>query len=292
MGAYFVIVWIPICWLNSTVLDFYGIAHPPGYDEFMSYTPIWIDWVVIGAMVLSQAVLGFLLSDSWHRRETDRVLADQQRFVFLGRIAASIAHEMRNPLHNIHLLTEHLRQGVTDEGQSRTMERVAANLARLDHAVLLAHELARPPIREDDPITCDPGRILLEVVDQERQRRPGADILVDDHAGSRRVVGRELSLRVVVENLLRNAVTAAGGTTVRIRMLTDAHWLHLRISNTGCLEPAVPSQGAPIPAEAQSPGLGIGLGIVRHLLAAVGGTLDLHQDGTQVVADVQLRLAD
>lgn len=285
-AGYFVLFYLSMFWVDSGVLAFYGIQTPPRSDDAEG-TITSFDLTMAGLLLLSQATLGFLLSESMRRREIDLARAAEQRFLLLGRIAASMAHEMRNPIHNLRLLVESLRDRPGGEGDP-ALGRIEDNLERLDQAVRLAHELARPAVVVDDAdqpvvdLVAVVGRALAET----RQRRPGCRMTwCPPAAAPLPVRGREMALRMVAENLLRNAVDAAPGGGVTVSLDAARGQAVLRIVNPGRLPEPCDEDGIPVAAPAGA-GFGIGLGIARHLAASAGGRLRLVQDGDAVVATV------
>ena len=214
------------------------------------------------------------------RREIDQERG--RRFLLLGRIAASVAHEIRNPLHNIHMIGEALGRNATPTN-AQLVDRLADNLKRLDQAVGLVYELSRPN-RQADGIALEAIvlRTLMEEVIEEVGRRwswrPASCTLPP--AGLRANARRD-SLHIALVNLLRNAFEVAeSGVT-----LTSGHdearvWIE--IANPGRF-PAAVLDGESVVDSEKSDGLGVGVGIARHLIERLGGTLILaNRDGHAV----------
>ncbi len=224
-------------------------------------------------------LLAFLVSEQFRQRELryrDHVAHEQEsRFRFLGRIAASVAHEIRNPLHNVHLLCEELRTHIAPSG-SNLVTRIQVNLDRLDQANLLIYELARPPCRVADqqPECADAvASVRSALSDLELDGRPLDRVLHDPPAGPLRVVCRIQALRISLHNLLRNAVEATEGEPVQVSYQTTDRHVELVIRNRGSFDPAtLDGQGDRV-ASVKPGGLGVGVAISRHLLALYGATL-------------------
>jgi signal transduction histidine kinase len=225
------------------------------------------------------------LKDQAHLRRLER--ERESRFAMLGRIAASVAHEVRNPLHNLRLIDEELRAEAPPACKP-LIDRVEANLARLDQAVALAYELARPNRKVDD---SDIGELrLVELVEgsvKETARRTRRALAIDHRIPAAAVLvnAREAAMRIILDNLIRNAVEAAGPGTVTISYRRqEAGWL-LTIANPGQL-PAMQIGEGDLESSAKPDGLGVGLSIVRHLVRNLGATFHLGGDAGAVVAEL------
>jgi len=212
----------------------------------------------------------------------------EQRFQVLGRMAAAVAHEVRNPLHTLRLVQDELCHDLPALGTHPLRLEVERNLERIDRAVELVYQLARPSADDDavidltttlnDALTTLAGRATIETQIVPRQA------LVRASASG---------LRMVLDNLLRNAVeaTAASGTVTVALVASESGWL-LTVINPGFL-PAGVAAGLPGDSvESQKTGgLGLGLAIARHLAGHAGGRLTLEQDGDRVIARLHLPAA-
>ena len=211
------------------------------------------------------------LRDNTHRRALRH--EHEERFVMLGRIAASVAHEMRNPLQIMRLVAEELR--ATARGtDTDLLDRLDHSLVRLDQTVMLAYELARPMrlVGDADGVAINLCTLVNEIL-AEIQRRSGTTLRIDHVRPivAPRVMARDHALRIVVSNLLRNALEAAAGQLVTISYRTDTV-VQLVIRNPGRL-PDELLAGDDLVASSKPEGLGIGIAIARHLSDAIGGTI-------------------
>ena len=209
----------------------------------------------------------------------------ERRFQVLGRMAASVAHEVRNPLHTLRLVQDELYHDLPALGSHPLRIQVERNLERIDRAVELVYQLARPS--SDDEAVVDLVTALQEAVIAQAGRGRIVPRLPDGQALVRASVS---GLRMVLDNLLRNAVEAspADGSVVVTLAASAPGWL-LTVVNPGVLPAGVASglPGESIPTQ-KSSGLGLGLAIARHLAGHAGGDLTLEQDGDQVRARLLL----
>jgi signal transduction histidine kinase len=259
-----------------------GLYHFDNWYEAMpdSWIKNLLDDLEIAILGPGLALLVLVLTQNARLKEQahQRRLEEERqgRFLLLGRIAASVAHEVRNPLHNLRLLDEELR-AQAPPACTPLLDRVEANLRRLDHAVALAYELARPARHPDDADLDElalPPLVEATIAETTRRlgRAPGIRHHVPEEAAL--VAAREPALRIAVANLVRNAVEAAGSEAVEIAYRRDDGYWRLEIANPGRLPDEVLA-GDGVSSSLKPDGLGVGLGIVRHLAASFSGRLEL-----------------
>ena len=134
-----------------------------------------------------------------------RVQAQQMKLVALGRLTASIAHEIRNPLSSIGHAAELLEEdGHLADGDQRLLAIIRDNVFRLDRIVQEVLYLNRRDRAQ--PEVIDPGRYLPQFVrdfrDSERIPDDGIDVQVRT---KQRFFFDRQHLDQVLWNLVRNA---------------------------------------------------------------------------------------
>lgn len=210
-----------------------------------------------------------------------------ERLAMLGRVAAGLAHEIRNPLGSISGSVEMLREapGLSEEDK-RLCDIIQNEAARLNNLVSDMMDLARP--RKPEPVATDIAALAREVVElAARSERSGSgDVAVRYRGTDGPLYARcdPAQIRQVLWNLVRNAVQASGaGTTVKVSVETDGP------VDGGRVRIAVTDQGPGIAEEqrqrifeafftTRSKGAGIGLAVVRRIIdehAAYGATIDV-----------------
>jgi signal transduction histidine kinase len=240
-----------------------------------------------GMGLLAFAISEYMrMKDEALRRELEA--ARQERFLVLGRVAASVAHEIRNPLHNIGLLLDEMHASGGFGEHVPLCLRVQANLERIGRAVDLVYQLTKPVGLEAAPAEgIDLTDLIHEAVLTEARRRPGTVIQRDLPAGPLLAACVPGSVRIVLDNLLRNGAAAspAGGMAISVRR--DGSQWQILVSNPGTLPKGFADDGSPI-MSSKIEGLGLGLFISRQILQQAGGSLRLTQVGERVEAVVTL----
>ena len=219
----------------------------------------------------------------------ERVQRAEREFI------ANAAHELRTPLAAIAAAVEVLQAGAKEQPEERDrfiahIERECERLERVGRALLT---LARAEARQETPrMTLVPLRPLLDELASDLRPPKSIDLRVECPAAAATISNVEL-LRQALWNLGSNALryTPHGEVTLRVEELDDER-LAILVRDTG---PGIPKRvqerifepffrgGRP-----RTDGFGLGLGIARRSLAAVGATLELSSDehGTVVRAIV------
>ncbi|MBN1773982.1 MAG: HAMP domain-containing protein [Deltaproteobacteria bacterium] len=220
------------------------------------------------------------------RDERLRTLRQGEKLAALGRMAAHVTHEVRNPLSAIGLNTELLqeeleRAGAADatRGMVQTIAREVERLTRVTQSYL---SLARTPRLEIAP--TDVGRLARETVDfhQAEAEASGARLECEvqgEPPALRADAGR---LRQVLANLLRNALEAVEGRPERlvrvvVRPLRDGVELAVTDSGPGLSDEARSRLFEPF-FTTKRQGTGIGLAESQQIAAAHQGTLTCDPD--------------
>lgn len=200
-------------------------------------------------------------------------MATSARLAALGRVAAGVAHELRNPMAAMRLKVENALAGDAAR-RTAALHAVLPQIARLDR--LVAELLTMTSRREPDLQPVQLGTFLRNCVAEQEGatisvRTPEATILADPE-----ILGRAIS------NLLRNAVqhTPPGG---RIMLSADHRDDRLRIEIRDTGPGVAPSLRGTLfePfVTGRADGTGLGLAIAREMAEAHGGHLLLGESSS------------
>ena len=263
-----------------------GMVHP-GLHRILG----GFEFLLLGP---GMAVMAFSVSEylrlAAQALANERERSRQQRLIALGRVAAGLAHEVRNPLHNIRLLVEESRQVEDPVERTGLLQRVDANVRRIDRAVELVYRLARPASASGDAATCDLAATVTEAVTAETIACAGRSIIRLADTPTASVSCPAEDLRMALDNLLRNATAAA--TEVHISVQRQGASWEILVRNPGVLPAAIAALGqGDALASAKPGGLGLGLAISRQLIEEVSGELLIQQHGGEVQARIRLPAA-
>lgn len=219
------------------------------------------------------------------KAEAERRLADRERFVSLGRLSSSLAHEINNPLGGLLNATDTIRT-YADRPE---VVRKSADL--LDRGLRHLRDVARATLEQNRldrtglPLTAedfDDLRLLFEpetarLKQQLAWKVKGSAQGLKDFAAA--------PIRQMALNLLLNASAAAGeGGKVGFEAEQDRDRLILKITDSGpgMSDPAILRLLTSAPV---LPGGGVGLRLVRDMAISGGGAVTYaRQDGLSKVA--------
>ena len=162
-----------------------------------------------------------------------------ERLASIGRLAAGIAHEIRNPLASISGSIEMLKTTPGADADSRQLMDIAVReVDRLNRLITDLLDYARP--HKEERRRLDLGEHAGEIVRAfEQERREKITVAVELPAGVM-VEAAPGQLRQVLWNLIRNAADAmstSGGGEIAIRLGTDGPRAALAIRDQG---PGIP----------------------------------------------------
>ena len=217
-----------------------------------------------------------------------------ERLASIGRLAAGIAHEIRNPLASISGSIEMLKTTPGADADSRQLMDIAVReVDRLNRLITDLLDYARP--HKEERRRLDLGEHAGEIVRAfEQERREKITVAVDVPAGVI-VEAAPGQLRQVLWNLIRNAADAmsTSGGEITIRLGTDGSRAVLAIRDQG---PGIPPDRIDRLFEpfysTKTGGTGLGLATVARIVTDHGGTVDVSSEpGQGATFTVLLRLA-
>ncbi|HEY3024781.1 MAG TPA: ATP-binding protein [Pyrinomonadaceae bacterium] len=217
----------------------------------------------------------------------------QDRLAAVGRVAASIAHEIRNPLAAMRGSIQMLRSEVADDSaQANLMEIILRESDRLNRIITDYLAYARP--RAASLSIVDVRALLDETFSLLRNSAEIGEnhVLQQDLPASEVIVkGDSEQLRQVSWNLSRNALQAMpGGGTLHVSLWRSGTGrVHLTFTDTG--RGMTPDQVEHLfePFSSTSGGTGLGLSIVYQIIRDHGGTINVRsREGQGTTITVEL----
>lgn len=233
-----------------------------------------------------------LLTDLTETRRLQEQLARHERLSALGRMVASLAHQIRTPLSTALLYASHLEQGgLSVEHQQRFAGRLKDRLNELEHQVRDMLVFARGDLPLEDRLT--PAELLAALRATAEARVGGIAIRwqCDVQAGA--LLCNRDTLVGALLNLIENALQAAGNDRrVKVHLYARASTLRITVSDNGSGIDAttLARLGEPF-FTTKATGTGLGVAVVKSVARAHSGSLELRsRPGRGTCATLQLPL--
>ncbi|MEW5914679.1 MAG: ATP-binding protein [Thermodesulfobacteriota bacterium] len=202
---------------------------------------------------------------------------DQSRHLAaVGRLAGSVAHEVRNPLSALRGLVQYLGKGAAPGSRQEECARTAVSeVDRLERVVSGLLDYTRN--REPRLVTMDLGESLKATLAllADEPRAQGVELKAELPPGLPLVLADPDQVRQIVMNLLLNALEANNGQgRILLRTSSQEGWLRLEVADQGPgLPPGDPDQLFDPFFSTKDRGTGLGLAIARRLAHGLGGEL-------------------
>ena len=199
-------------------------------------------------------------------------LAQAERFSALGKLAAQVAHEIRNPVGAMRLRAENALAG-NAERQQLALHAILGQLGRIESQVASLLALTQPVSVRRQNVDVHAWLAAIVAAHAEEAQRRNVSLTMAQHDAGHFDLDPE-QMRRAVDNLVLNAMRHAGAgghVTVTARIL-HGQQLVIEVADDG---PGVPPGQRerifePFVTDA-SAGSGLGLAVVREVAAAHGG---------------------
>jgi signal transduction histidine kinase len=199
-------------------------------------------------------------------------LLRSEKLAVTGRLAASIAHEINNPLEAVTNLLFLLREGASSDRQKKYLAQAEQELARVAEITKQTLRFYREP---SQPTATRITTVLDSVLMLFGPRLVSSEIQVErnERAPSATVLSSPGELRQVIANIVGNAIDAmrAGGR-LRIRIAQARQSVRVTMSDTGMGIPkeVLPTIFEPFVTTKGETGTGLGLWVTAEIIKRNG----------------------
>ena len=252
-------------------------------------------WTSVPLKNYKGRIIGHLLTveDVTKTREMEIQVQRSERYATLGRLAATIAHEIRNPLTSIAGSIQLFSQGENrTEEEQRLTEIVVRETESLNQWITDFLTYARPIGEQRGALNL--GREVSEALEAIKYDVRFSDVEVQSTVPENSFVFADpVSVKQIVWNVILNAAEAmdqGGKLWVEIDTAIRDDFVQLRVTDTG---PGIKSEHAERIFDpfftTKTSGTGLGLATAFRLTAELGGTLDFHSlygEGTTFYIDL------
>lgn len=223
-----------------------------------------------------------ITQDVTDRKNAEAALRNSEKLAATGRLAATIAHEINNPLEAVMNLLYLLGSSRSlSEGDHRFLRMAEDELARVAHMAKQTLSFYRQTSAASD---VDVAQLVDSVVGLYASRLESREVVViRRYRTSRTVQAIPGELRQVIANLVANSIDALPNRgQLHIRVSSRSGW---RDSDCGAVRITVADTGSGIPHEVQKQlfqpffttkkdvGTGLGLWVSRQIVEKHGGSV-------------------
>lgn len=232
--------------------------------------------IFLAAGAVSVGLMAFARRRQSEIEKLRKEVADNQHLAAVGRLAASVAHEVRNPLSALRGMVQYLSKDADPGSRKAEYAEVAVSeVDRLNRVVSGLLDYSRPsPPRQ---VELDLAEVMRGVVELFRDDplAHNVDIAVTSPDTLPPVMADPDQIRQVLLNLVLNALQAMDGKgSLTLEAGADGKNVFIKVRDTG---PGLP-QGDPEEVfdpffSTKDRGTGLGLAIARRIAQGHGGEL-------------------
>lgn len=289
-GAYLKAAYVPVEADDGDVIGVLIVEAASGLFTVLGDIRNTAIVVGIGSVITMVALGWFLLrvSDSLSRAEHQLVRGET--LATMGRMAASIAHEVRNPLGIIRATAERLGRHATDE-QKILSDSILEEVDRLNGIVSGYLNFAQD--RSSEPSSVDLADVVRKTLMVADSELTGVDLHQSIEVSPALVRGDAARLRQVLLNLVLNARQAmrdGGRLDVELARIDGAARFRVVVRDTGVGIPRAQLEQVWKPfVTSKNDGSGLGLAVVRRIIDQHHGRVRIESEegvGTTVTMEL------
>ncbi|MFN2166299.1 MAG: sensor histidine kinase, partial [Anaerolineae bacterium] len=226
-----------------------------------------------------------IMADITKAKELEHLLRMQDKMASLGRVAAGIAHEIRNPLSGINMylsaLTAEPPEADSPQRREMILGKIAAASAKIEAIIKRVQDFARPGARElswlniNQVVTsaCELSAVTL--------RKSGIDLETSLAQGLPACHADRQLLEQVLLNLITNAVQALadwqGDKRIAVSSALAEDRVVIQVADSGPgVAPEIRDRIFDPFFTTKKDGSGIGLSICHRIISDHGGSLSVN----------------
>jgi two-component system NtrC family sensor kinase len=218
------------------------------------------------------------------------VLRENQKLLTLGRLAASIAHEINNPLESITNLLYLME--IDHSSPQKSAEYLKLAQRELNRVVDISKQTLTFSRETSTPVRLHLAELIEEVLVLYGRKVADKDLrIIREYESSQAITAFPGEMRQVLSNLITNAIEAStrGGTLI-LRIRDTRKWsdvgvrgLRFSLADNGPgISPDVRRRlGEPFFTTKGQEGTGLGLWVTRSILSRYGGNLQLRSSTSE-----------
>jgi len=235
-----------------------------------------------------------IIHDITRRKKAEQDLQIAEKLTVTGRMARTLAHEVRNPLTNINLSVEQLAEDIKEENYQSYFEVIKRNSNRINDLVTELMENTKPA---EIKLSKIPVQTLLDkTVSLARDRASLKNIKIEMNysGGNKLIEGDEPKLTMAFLNIIINAIEAVDENKGVIKIFSHCNEKKclITIEDNGCGIKKDDLARIFDPYFTGKPnGMGLGLSTTHNIIRTHKGNIDvqsLHGSGTKFNINLNL----
>jgi two-component system, LuxR family, sensor kinase FixL len=231
-----------------------------------------------------------ILHDLTERVRLEEPLREQSALVRLGEMAAVVAHEVKNPLTGIRGAIQIIGSRLpADSRDAGVVKEIVSRIDALNDVMKDLLLFARPPQARLAPV--DPLAVVKTVSDLVREDPAAQHVAIDVAGGSPPAMADAELLKLVVHNVMLNAVQAMQGRgRIQVAVTPSNARCRIDISDSGPgISPSVREKLFTPFFTTKARGTGLGLSAAKQFMEAHGGSIRIDSQphgGTTVTLEL------
>ncbi len=220
-----------------------------------------------------------ILHDITLIKKAERTALRAEKLAATGRLVRTLAHEVRNPINNINLASEHLRSLSLPEESSLYLDIVNRNSNRINELIKELLNSSRPSEMQMKESTLQ--SVIDEIVNisEDRMHLKHINLQVDYPKDLIVVFCDAEKLVLALLNILVNAVEAIehdkGEISITLKKDTEQVFVEITDNGNGISEEKLPRLFEPYYTSKRN-GIGLGLASTLNIIQAHGGAIEVN----------------
>lgn len=222
-----------------------------------------------------------IVHDITNLKKAEKATLQIEKLAATGRLVRTLAHEVRNPLNNINLSVEHLREETeANENSSTYLEIIQRNSNRIGALITELLNSSRPAEMKMEPhiLQSIMDESIMEAIDRLTLQRIKLEIKYPDHPVI--VTVDKEKLKLAFANILINATEAIHHKNGRISVIIKSNEDYsIIISDNGCgiSEENISRLFEPYFTSKRN-GMGLGLASTLNIIQSNKGAIDVKSE--------------
>ena len=251
-------------------------GHPLNHEYFSPYYNKWL--LLVGAKLGDG--IAVTVNDISKRKNAQKELMDAEKLAVTGRVSRTIAHEVRNPLTNIDLSLQQLKEELKTDSAAAApfLDIISRNSMRINQLITELLNSSKPT--QIEVKECNVNDVLDETLQLAIDRIHLKKIkLVKEYSSNiPKVMLDAEKIQTALLNLIINAVEAMeeekGVLTIRTRNAANRCVIEVEDNGSGISKENLENLFVPFFSK-KSKGMGLGLTAAQNIIISHKGTIDV-----------------